>query len=101
MTKQQFEKFDIIIAVSIFLLTLGIIINKLFLPNISLAIYNFIFSILPFIYLFFKGTELKLYKKKIYFFLFIIICIRLFTSLMSAFSLSNTMILEQIVMIFL
>lgn len=96
MTQKQFEKFDKLLGISVFLLMLGVIMNKLFFPKMSLAIYNFIISIIPFIYILINNKKLHIYKKTMYFVLLLIIFVRLITSIMSFSKLSNYKILEQL-----
>ena len=96
MNIKQFEFFDKLLALSVLLLTGAIIVNKLYFPKSSLAVFNLILSMVPFIYVIIKSKNMKLYKGNSNLILYLIIIVRIITSVFSYINLNGQMILEQI-----
>lgn len=96
MKNRELKKFDILLSLSVFLLALSVAITKVFSLNISLAVFNFTISVVPFIYIIFKSKRIRFYKSNQNFVLFYIIFIRFVTSILSFSSLSNSEILVQV-----
>lgn len=96
MKKKELRRFDILLSISIFLLALSVAVTKLFSLDISLAIFNFVVSVIPFLYVIFKSKKLTFYKSNQNFILLCIILVRVITSTFSFINLSSSEIIVQI-----